>query len=180
MDLQAAVVVDEAQLPEPVHEVAHPRTGGADHGGQRLLAPLRDHALGPRLLAEMREQQQDTGQPLSLELKSWSTRSSSIRTLRERMYAVKSSANSGSRWSHATMIIFATRMMLDDCIALAVDMRKAWPARQPSPKKLPCSRTPMTASFPRVETTVSLTLPVCMKNTASAASPLEKTNLFFQ
>src|SRR5512134_472037 len=33
----------------------------------------------------------------------------------------------------------------------------------------------MTASFPRAETPVSLTLPLCMKNTASAASPWEKT-----
>ena len=38
----------------------------------------------------------------------------------------------------------------------------------------------MTASFPRVETTVSLTLPLWMKNTASAASPWEKTTCLFR
>jgi hypothetical protein len=53
-------------------------------------------------------------------------------------------------------------MMLDGSVALAVDMRSDWPARQPSPKKLPGSKMPMTASFPRVETTVSLTLPLSM------------------
>src|SRR5512143_4262522 len=64
VDLQAAVVVDEAHLPEAVHEVAHPRTGRANHRGERLLAHPRDHALRPRFLAEVREQQEDPGESL--------------------------------------------------------------------------------------------------------------------
>ena len=38
----------------------------------------------------------------------------------------------------------------------------------------------MTASFPRVERTVSLTLPLSMKKTASAGSPWEKTTCLFR
>src|SRR6267378_6143791 len=64
MDLQAAVVMDEAHLPEPIHEVAHPRTRRADHRGQRILADLRDDALRSRLLAEVRKQQEKPGQAL--------------------------------------------------------------------------------------------------------------------
>jgi hypothetical protein len=33
---QPAVVVDESQLPEPIHEKAHSRAGRADHLGQGL------------------------------------------------------------------------------------------------------------------------------------------------
>src|SRR6188472_1287023 len=40
VDVQAAVVVDEAHLAEAVHEVADPRPRGADHGGEGLLAHL--------------------------------------------------------------------------------------------------------------------------------------------
>ena len=38
----------------------------------------------------------------------------------------------------------------------------------------------MIASFPRVETTVSLTLPLWRKKTASAGSPWEKTTCLFR
>ena len=78
------------------------------------------------------------------------------------------------------MLLLSTRIRQDGCMTLAVAMRRDWAARQPSPKKLPRSRMPTTASLPRVETTVSLTLPVSMKNTASAASPWEKTTCLFR
>jgi len=38
VDLQTAVVMNEPQFPEPVHEKAHSRTRGADHFCQGLLA----------------------------------------------------------------------------------------------------------------------------------------------
>ena len=40
MDVQATVVVDEAELPELVHEPTDPRAGGADHLRQDFLADL--------------------------------------------------------------------------------------------------------------------------------------------
>src|SRR4029077_16018155 len=53
VDLQPAVVLDEAQLAELVHEEADPRAGGADHLRQRFLADLRDDGFRPPLLAEV-------------------------------------------------------------------------------------------------------------------------------
>src|SRR5690349_11170854 len=56
VDLQTAVVVDESQFPEPVHEEANPRAGGPNHLGQGLLTYFGNHALGHAFLAEMGEQ----------------------------------------------------------------------------------------------------------------------------
>jgi hypothetical protein len=53
VDLQTAVVVNETQFPEPVHEKAHSRTSRAYHLGQGFLANLRDHGFRNALLAEM-------------------------------------------------------------------------------------------------------------------------------
>src|ERR1700722_12795843 len=55
MDLQVAIIVDEAQLPKLVYEFAHPRARGADHPGQRLLADLSDDPVGRARLAEIRQ-----------------------------------------------------------------------------------------------------------------------------
>jgi hypothetical protein len=41
MDFYFSVVVDETELPELVHEKAHPRACRADHFGQRLLTDIR-------------------------------------------------------------------------------------------------------------------------------------------
>ena len=54
----------------------------------------------------------------------------------------------------------ATRITLLLSGVLAVDMRKGCPARQPSPKKLPSDKMATTASFPLLDTAVSLTLPL--------------------
>src|SRR5437762_3566494 len=49
VDLQSAFrhtgVVNEAQLPESIHEEADPRTGGPNHLGQRFLADLGNHSF---------------------------------------------------------------------------------------------------------------------------------------
>ena len=46
MNLQPApAIVNEARLPEPVHEKTDPRPGGADHLGEGLLANRGDHGL---------------------------------------------------------------------------------------------------------------------------------------
>src|SRR4029077_13816451 len=54
VDPQVAVIVDEAKLPEFVHEVIHPRTRRSDDFGQRLLADRRGDGLRATLLAEIR------------------------------------------------------------------------------------------------------------------------------
>src|ERR1700757_2026482 len=67
MDLQrafrAAGIVNEAQLPESVHEEADTGSSGPNHFGQRLLADLGDNSFGNAILSKVREQQQDARQP---------------------------------------------------------------------------------------------------------------------
>ena len=72
MDRQArfSVVVDEAELPELVHEVIDPRTGRADHLGQVLLIDSGHDRLGLAVGAEMGQQQEQAASRFSLELKS--------------------------------------------------------------------------------------------------------------
>ena len=54
--LRAAGVVNETQLPEPVHEEAYARTGGAYHFSQCLLTDLGDYGFGNAILAKVGEQ----------------------------------------------------------------------------------------------------------------------------
>ena len=51
-----ALVIDKAQRPEFVHEMANPRPGGADHLGQVILINSGMNSFGPTLLAKMRQQ----------------------------------------------------------------------------------------------------------------------------
>src|SRR3989442_3194943 len=53
VDLQPAVILDEAQLPELVHEEADARAGRADHLRQRFLADLRHDGFRPPFLADI-------------------------------------------------------------------------------------------------------------------------------
>jgi len=64
MDADAAVVVDEPELPEPIHKEAHPRACGSNHLGKRLLRYFRDEGLGFGCLAELGHQEQNPRQPL--------------------------------------------------------------------------------------------------------------------
>ena len=59
----AAVIVDEAQLSKFVHEETYTRPRSSDHLCKRLLANFRDHRLGCPFLAEVRQQQEQPGQP---------------------------------------------------------------------------------------------------------------------
>jgi len=61
--LQSAVVVNETQLPELVHERADTRTGCSDHFGQRFLADLGNVGFGFALIAVMGNQQKRPRQP---------------------------------------------------------------------------------------------------------------------
>ena len=63
MDRQpAAAVIDKAELLELVHEMADPRPGGADHLGQMVLIDSGEYGFGFSFLAEMSQQQENTGQ----------------------------------------------------------------------------------------------------------------------
>src|SRR5438477_8069857 len=64
MNLYLAVVIDESQLAEFVHEEAHARPRGADHLRQRLLADFRQDRLGLTFFAEIREKEKRSRQPL--------------------------------------------------------------------------------------------------------------------
>ena len=52
----AARVINEAQRPELVHEMADPRPGGADHLGQVFLIDSGMDSFGSAFLAKMRQQ----------------------------------------------------------------------------------------------------------------------------
>src|SRR4029077_11420576 len=73
----------------------------------------------------------------SLELKSWSTRSSSYRMFRVSKYATNISENACSRCSTSIMDLFSMRMTEQLVIAAAELIRRGCPVRQPSPKKSP-------------------------------------------
>src|SRR5579864_148755 len=62
VDLQAAVVMNETQFPEPVHEEADTRAGCAYHFRQYFLTNLGDNCLRCAFLAKMSKQQEDAGQ----------------------------------------------------------------------------------------------------------------------
>src|ERR1051326_1617049 len=64
MHFQLAVVVDEAQLPEFIHERAHPRSRCANHFRERLLADLCNDRLRSTLLAEVCQEQKRPRQAL--------------------------------------------------------------------------------------------------------------------
>src|SRR5688572_17300081 len=64
VNLQVAIVADEAQRPEFVHEMADPWSRGADDLGQCFLADRRGDVLRALFLAEVRQQEQRPGQPL--------------------------------------------------------------------------------------------------------------------
>jgi hypothetical protein len=64
VDLKAAVVMNEAQFPELVHEKVYPRTGGPNHFCQHLLRYFRKHFLRLGLLTIAGEQQESSRQPL--------------------------------------------------------------------------------------------------------------------
>jgi hypothetical protein len=64
VDLKVAVVIDEAQFPEFVHEETDTRPGRADHLGERLLADLGRDRLRPAFLGEIREEKKRPRQAL--------------------------------------------------------------------------------------------------------------------
>jgi hypothetical protein len=64
VDFDAAVVINEAQLPKLVHEMAHTGPRRADHLRERLLAHLRNDRLGSTFLAKVSQQEKSPCQTL--------------------------------------------------------------------------------------------------------------------
>jgi hypothetical protein len=56
MDMQAAVVVDEAQLSEFIQKETHPGPGSADHLGKRFLTDFRNYRLWLPFFAKVGQQ----------------------------------------------------------------------------------------------------------------------------
>ena len=63
MDVQAAVVFNEAQLPKLVHEETHPGPRRPDHLGQGFLTDSGHDGLMLPVFAEAGQQQQNPRQP---------------------------------------------------------------------------------------------------------------------
>src|SRR6266404_3232165 len=63
VDLKSAVVMNEAQFPEFVHEKIHPRSRCANHLRQHLLGNFGKHLLRLGFLAVASEQQKSPSQP---------------------------------------------------------------------------------------------------------------------
>ena len=69
MDSQASVtvVVDEAELPEQIHEVTDPRSSCPHHRGEGFLAHSGNNRLQRRFPADVSEQQEKASQsPLAV------------------------------------------------------------------------------------------------------------------
>ena len=64
MNLEFAVVLDQSELPELVHEGVDPRTGRPDPRGQRFLADLGNGRFKLPLLTEIGKEQEDPSEPL--------------------------------------------------------------------------------------------------------------------
>jgi hypothetical protein len=69
VDVQAAIVVDEAQFAELIQKKTHSGARGADHLGERLLTDPRNHRLYLPLFTKVGEQQERPSQPLFARIK---------------------------------------------------------------------------------------------------------------
>ena len=64
MDVEPAIVVNEAQFLEFVHEHINPGARGANHFRQRFLRYFGENSLRLAFLAVASKQQKSAGQPL--------------------------------------------------------------------------------------------------------------------
>src|SRR5439155_9526664 len=62
MNLQFSVVLDEAKFPKFIHKKADPGTSSTDHLSQHLLRNIGDHSFRFAFLAEIGQQQKNSGQ----------------------------------------------------------------------------------------------------------------------
>src|SRR6186713_1363538 len=110
MDFQGPVVFDEAELAKLVHKHAHARPRGADHLGDVSWLIFAMTGSGLLSLPKFAISRSTLARRFSLELKSWSTKSSSTRAFRANRYDMNISEKFGSSCSTRTMAAFSIRM----------------------------------------------------------------------
>ena len=64
IDLNSAVILDETELPEFVHEEIDPRARCADHLGERFLRYFGEHSVGFVFFTVTGKQEKSAGEPL--------------------------------------------------------------------------------------------------------------------
>src|SRR6185503_9661926 len=110
----------------------------------------------------------------SLRLKIWLTMSCSMRAFRASI-CDRSQSDSGTSWCSCRRIsAVAILMMVQPVIASALDLRRRWPARAPSPNSAPARSSPTTAVLPCGDITESRTRPFSMYITPAQRSPCAK------
>jgi hypothetical protein len=124
VDLKAAVVIDEAEAAEFVHEKIDAGSGGADHLGKRLLAERRNDVLGPFVLAEICEQQKNPRQALFAGIKELIDQVFFDAKIPMQQIGNEQLGNFGSTWSARTIVAFSIRMMAQSLIVVTVAMRR--------------------------------------------------------
>ena len=159
VDLQPAVVLDEAQLPELVHEEADRERVVPTISASVSWLIFGTTALRPAFLAEVGQQQEDPGEPLLAGVEELVHEVFFDPDVPRQQIRRERSENSASSWSARSIAGFGSTTIELSVVAVAVDMRSGWPARHPSPKKSPGPRSAMTACLPCCERTVSLTFP---------------------
>ena len=138
------------------------RAGGADHLGESFLAHFRDHRYRLGFLAEVGQQQEKPGEAFFAGVEEVIHQVRFHANVPGKQVGEKAFGKFRFLMEQVYHRLLVTRMIVPRCTAVAVDMRTGWPARQPSPKKLASGRMATTASLPRLDTTVSFTLPLWM------------------
>src|ERR1700681_4723467 len=90
------------------------------------------------------------------------------------MWARNASVNVGCECSCRTISSLSTNVTLHAVTAVAVVIRRGWPARQPSPKNAPWSMTATTRCAPARDRNDSRTVPFCTYITLVAGWPCEQ------
>jgi len=162
MDLDLAIIADETELAEFVHEEADAGTGGADHLRQYFLADLNLDRPRAAFLAEVRQQQQKPRQPFLARIEQLIDQVGFNAAVGVSRYVMKSSENPGSLRRAASIAVFVMAVITQSSSAVVVEIRRGLPFRQLSPKNCPDSRIPTIASLPCSDSTTTLILPFRM------------------
>ncbi len=97
-----------------------------------------------------------------------------MRIFLESMWDRKRSENWTLSCSRSTISCLSRIRIFVGTSAVAVAMRRLWPARHPSPRKSPLLSSPTTASLPPLDTTDSFTAPRLMNITLVPAITLRE------
>jgi hypothetical protein len=141
VDLDPAVLqglsLEESALAEAVHEAVDGCASQPAHVREHVPGDDRQRMPWQLVLVEVREQQQCAASRFSLRLKIWLTISASMRAFRASICDRSQSDRATSWGSRRRISGVAILTMLQDVIASALDLRRRWPARAPSPNSAP-------------------------------------------